>query len=350
VILAVSKVNEPTRRTSPWRCAAAIISLFVATGGMAHADEPPAAEFLLEWGERGDKPGQFYSPIGLAINQRDEVIVTDLNNARLQRFSDAGEYRGGFDLPHDPGDRKTSQAGGVAVDSEGLIYVTFMSQDKIRVFNDAGELVREWGQRGAGDGDLAGPGGIFLSGDGTLLVADQRNHRVLKLTTAGTFLAKWGEHGAQPGQFGGAEPAGSRFAGPHFVARDSTGRIYTTEGALARIQQFSPAGKPLLAWGNKTSEPGGFGDLKFGSMTTSLGPIAVAVDRFDRVYVSSLNDRVQVFSTEGKFLFGIGGTGDDPGQFAKPHGMAFDSHDNLYVADAGNQRIQKFKIAAPTAR
>lgn len=335
---------------STWWCSVAIAVLLLPAGRTVRGDEPQTAEFLLEWGERGDKPGQFYSPIGVAINKRDEVIVTDLNNARLQRFSNDGRHLGGFDLPRDPGDRKTSQAGGVAVDGDGLIYVTFMVQDKVRVFTEAGELIREWGQRGAGDSDLAGPGGIALMGDGTLLVADQRNHRVLKFTSTGKLLAKWGEHGADPGQFGGPEAAGSRFAGPHFVAHDSAGRVYTTEGALARIQQFSPDGKPLLAWGSKTNDPGGFGNHKFGTATTSLGPIGVAVDRFDRIYISSLNDRVQVFSTEGKFLFGIGGTGDDPGKFAKPHGMAFDSHDHLYVADAGNQRIQKFRIPVPAGR
>ena len=41
------------------------------------------------------------------------------------------------------------------------------------------------------------------------------------------------------------------------------------------------------------------------------------------------------------------GSGSDPGQFTHPHGMAFDSHGHLYVADAGNQRIQKFEIPQP---
>jgi hypothetical protein len=65
------------------------------------------------------------------------------------------------------------------------------------------------------------------------------------------------------------------------------------------------------------------------------------------VWVSSLNDRVQAFTTDGTFLFGLGGTGNDSGQFARPHGMAVDSMGHLYVADAGNQRIQKFEIPDP---
>jgi streptogramin lyase len=71
------------------------------------------------------------------------------------------------------------------------------------------------------------------------------------------------------------------------------------------------------------------------------------VDKRDRVWVSSLNDRVQAFTPQGKFLFAIGGSGKELGQFARPHGMAMDSKGFLYVCDAGNQRVQKFEVPAP---
>jgi DNA-binding beta-propeller fold protein YncE len=165
--------------------------------------------------------------------------------------------------------------------------------------------------------------------------------------TEGKFLGEWGEHGCGPGQFGGNEPAGSRFGGPHFLARDTKGRIYTTEGTLGRVQQFSAEGTPLGAWGDQGSQPGGFGALKTGFSRNTFGPVGVFVDRSDRVWVSSLNDRVQAFTTEGQFLFDLGGTGTGPGQFSRPHGMAVDRMGHLYVADAGNQRIQKYAIPEP---
>ena len=115
------------------------------------------------------------------------------------------------------------------------------------------------------------------------------------------------------------------------------------------MQQFSAEGQPLLAWGDKGDQPGGFGALEFTSMPkpNTFGPIGIYVDKHDRVWVSSLNDRVQCFSPEGKFLFGIAASGKEPGQFNKPHGMAMDSKGHLYVADASNQRIQKFEIPNP---
>jgi len=325
--------------------AVAMAGLLLAGPGKPCAEQPQP-RFLLAWGKKGDQPGEFYSPIGIAISRQDEVFVTDLNNARVQRFDTEGKYTGGFDLPRDTPERKSSQAGGIAIDEKGLLYLSFMQQDRIRVYTPAGALVREWGGKGSGDGELFGPGGLAFDRAGDLYVADQRNHRVQKFTREGKFLAKWGEHGSQPGQFDGVEPKGSRFGGPHFVALDSRGRVYTTEGSLARVQQFSPEGRPLLAWGDHGDGPGGFGSYQFGGLKSTFGPIAVMVDRQDRVWVSSLNDRVQCFTPEGKLLMAITTRGAEPGQLARPHGMATDRRGNLYVADAGNQRIQKFALPA----
>lgn len=310
------------------------------------ADDASSPKVLLAWGQKGDKEGEFYSPIEIAINSRDEVFVTDLNNARLQKFTAEGKYLGGFDLPWDKPPRKSCMMGGLALAKTGHLYLSFMEQHRVGVYTETGQLVREWGKRGKLDGEFDQPGGIVLDPDGSLYVADQCNHRIQKFTSEGTFLSKWGEYGSEPGQFGAPERAGSRFAGPHFLAQDSQTRLYTTEGVLGRVQQFSVSGKPLLCWGDKGDQPGGFGSYTFASGST-FGPIGVAVDRHDRVWVSSLNDRVQCFSTEGKFLFGLGGSGNDPGQFIHPHGMAFNSHGHLYVADSGNQRIQKFEIPQP---
>lgn len=350
--ITIQRPTDPETHRFKRRRTALVMWILAASflGGphRASAAEPGAAKFVLAWGQKGDKPGEFYSPIGIAINKKDEVFVTDLNNARVQKFTAEGKHVGGFDLPRDDPKRKSSQAGGIALDDQGHIFLSFMAQHRVGVYTESGMLVREWGKKGSGDGEFQMPGGIAFGPDKTVYVADQNNHRVQKFTLEGRFLGKWGEHGGKPGQFGGPEPAGSRFAGPHFLAFNHKGELYTTEGALGRVQRLTTEGKPLLAWGDKGTAPGSFGGLKFGNLGNTLGPIAIAVDAHDRVWVSSLNDRVQAFTTDGKFLFGIGGTGKEPGRFARPHGMAFDSRGNLYVADAGNQRIQKF--ALPEAR
>jgi DNA-binding beta-propeller fold protein YncE len=353
----VKSASAATRGTryacvSLWRSMQRVIFsalvLLIFTGlGTASAEDLKEPTFVLAWGQKGDKPGEFHSPIEIAINKKDEVYVTDLNNARVQKFTDDGRYLGGFDLPLDNPPRKSCIVGGMAVADDGLIYVSFMNQNKLAVYTEAGALVREWGKLGRGDGDFHQPGGIVLRADGTLYVTDQCNHRIQKFTVHGKFLAKWGEYGSEPGQFGAPEPAGSRFGGPHFLAQDSQGRLYTTEAARGRVQQLSADGEPLLAWGDKGDQPGGFGAVPLPGTHNTFGPVGVLVDRHDRVWVSSLNNRVQLFTPEGTYLFGIGGAGTGPGQFSRPHGMALDSKGYLYVADASNQRIQKFAIPDP---
>ena len=73
-------------------------------------------------------------------------------------------------------------------------------------------------------------------------------------------------------------------------------------------------------------------------------PIGVFVDAKDRVWVSSLNDRVQGFTADGTFLLKLEGNGTKDDKFLHPHGMAQDSAGHFYVADAGHQRIVKFAM------
>jgi sugar lactone lactonase YvrE len=328
------------------RAVASLVVLCAAIGAGAGQSRDAAPEFVLAWGRKGSGPGEFHSPIGLAITRDDEVWVTDLNNARVQLFSSEGQWRGGFDLPWDAPPRRSTMIGGIALDGEGLVYLSFMVQHRIGVYTPDGRLVRQWGKKGAAAGEFNQPGGMVFDAKGNLFVADQCNHRVQQFSREGGFLGQWGGHGKEPGKFDGVLPPGSRFGGPHFLSIDARGRFYTTEGTHGRIQQLAADGQPLAAWGDKSAEPGGFGGLKTGFSAGSFGPIGVLADRQGRVWVSSLNDRVQAFSPEGKFLFGLGlaGTGDQPGRFARPHGLAVDSRGHLYVADAGNQRIQKFRL------
>ncbi len=282
------------------------------------AQEP---KFVLQWGTAGDGPGEFHSPICVAINKDDHVFVADLNNARVQQFTDQGAFIGEFEMPRDDPSRKSTMIGGMALTSDGILCISYMIQHKIAMFTQSGELVREWGSKGSGDGQFNQPGGIVVRPNGNIIVADQCNHRLQEFTSTGKHIRTIGGYGAKVGQFGSPEPSGSRFGGPHFLAQDSEGRLYTSEGAAGRIQLLLDDGTPLLSWGSKTQEPGAFGEYNFGNLKNSMGPIGVFVDRDDHVWVSSLNDRVQCFMPKGDLLHRIDGVSTDD-TFTHPHGMA----------------------------
>jgi DNA-binding beta-propeller fold protein YncE len=73
-------------------------------------------------------------------------------------------------------------------------------------------------------------------------------------------------------------------------------------------------------------------------------PTDVAWDSAGEIYVADGlgNARVAKFDKNGKFIKSWGSRGSDPGQFNQVHGIAIDAQNNVYVADAGNNRIQVF--------
>jgi tripartite motif-containing protein 71 len=308
-------------------------SLLASSLGAARADEV-TMRFLQEWGKKGSAPGEFDAPIGLAIDDNDEILVSEFRNNRVQRFSAEGRALGSFAVEPMPG--------GIAVDRQGRIFVAPMMSHKVCVYSPSGRLLREWGKHGKGDGEFDQPGGIAVAPDGTVYVADQVNRRVQRFSPEGKFLLKWGEYGTRPGQFDGKEKLPNRTGGPNFVAADANGYVYTTEAALGRVQKFTPDGRPVSWFGDNGTGPGGFG----GRPRNLPGPIAICVDRAGRIWVSSTNHRVQAFSPEGKFLGGAVALepAEGPGGFHTPHGLAFDSRGSLYVADSQNHRIQKFAV------
>ena len=71
-------------------------------------------------------------------------------------------------------------------------------------------------------------------------------------------------------------------------------------------------------------------------------PTGIAVDGNGNVFVADTgNGRIQKFSSTGAFLTTIGSKGSGHGQLAAPNGIAIDHVGNIYVADAGNHRVLK---------
>jgi sugar lactone lactonase YvrE len=74
-----------------------------------------------------------------------------------------------------------------------------------------------------------------------------------------------------------------------------------------------------------------------------LNPIGIALDSAGNVYVADTgNNRIQKFDKDGvpKGIWGAQGSGD--AQFDQPTGVAVDGEGNVFVADYGNNLIKKF--------
>lgn len=253
----------------------------------------PAARFLLAWGKEGTEPGEFHFPIGIAINQADEVLVTDHCNHRVQKFDTDGKLLAYFTVLPNPG--------GIGLDNAGSIYLSHFpasgpSKDiypyRLTVYDPAGKLLHEWGKTGTGPGEFNYPGGLAIAQDGRVYVADQTNHRMQVLDPKGRFLTTWGKHGTKPGEFGGNTDPRSRAGGPDFVAIDKQGNVYTTEAMDGRVQKFKADGTFLLAWGELEDRAGSF-CREFKPIGSVHGPIAICCDRKDRLWISAGGGRVQ---------------------------------------------------------
>ncbi len=80
-------------------CAVIVLLLFQHNLCAEDGTLGESPHFVLQWGASGAEPGQFHSPICIAITVKDEVFVADLNNSRVQQFTTDGTFVSEFPLP-----------------------------------------------------------------------------------------------------------------------------------------------------------------------------------------------------------------------------------------------------------
>lgn len=121
---------------------------------------------------------------------------------------------------------------------------------------------------------------------------------------------------------------------------DPNGRIQMLLGRKAEAERVPAA--PLDAPGRAGRGPAGAG----AQSDLFQRPTDVAWDAAGDIYVAdgygSGNARVAKFDKNGKFIKSWGAKGTGTGQFNSVRGIALDGQGNVYVADAGNKRIQVF--------
>lgn len=179
----------------------------------------------------------------------------------------------------------------------------------------------QFGQWGWAEGRLLEPRALSVGPDDRILVADSGNHRIQVFLSDGRRVGGWGKPGSAEGEF--LFPSG--------IAAGPKGEVFVADTGNDRVQVFDGTGKFVRLLSRKGKDAGPI-----------RRPWRVAAGA-DRIALIEQDDpRVEILSADGDVLAAIGGFGEGPGQFKDPSGLAFDADGNLYVADTGNSRIQKF--------
>ena len=216
----------------------------------------------------------------------------------------------------------------VAVTTVGdVVYVADFLTDRISKLTSNGALIAQWGGYGKGEGEFDAPSGIAADSNGYVYVADFYNHRIQKFTGDGKFVVQWGGQGRWNG----------RFHYPTDVAVNSRGEIFVADAYNHRIQKFTQEGVYLAKWGGLGY---GISGKWFGWFRLAK---AVTVDSHNNVYVAdAFNYRVQKFTDTGELL-GVWGK-SQPGEeqlVQYPAGVAVASDGTIYVSDFFKNRIWK---------
>ncbi|CAF1233147.1 unnamed protein product [Adineta ricciae] len=184
------------------------------------------------------------------------------------------------------------------------------------------------GSSGSTSNALLSPFGIAIGRDDSLWISDAGNSRVMRVSVGslnGTIVAGTGTSGI----------ASTQLNFPSHLFVDNASNIYVSDTLNGRV----------MLWLNGSSS----GFSATGATRIAGRTIGLAVDSQKNVYVAETdNHRVTKWTpnaTTGIVVAGASTVGTDNQHLAYPFGLFLDElHSYLYVADYGNNRIQRFTL------
>jgi sugar lactone lactonase YvrE len=208
----------------------------------------------------------------------------------------------------------------LALDANDNLFVVDMT-GRVQKFSSDGKFLLSWQMP---ETDIGKPKGMDRDRDGNIVILEPHYQRVNHFTPDGKLVAQWGVKGTNAGEL----------TLPRAIAIDTKNNVIVSEYTLVdRVQKFSAQGKQCLAtWGVQGLAPGQFNRAE-----------GVGVDANDRIYVAdSCAHRIQIFSSDGKFLRAYGKAGDAKGELNYPYDVRVDEQGRQYVCEYGGSRIQVF--------
>ncbi len=287
--------------------------------------------YLDQLGSSGSGNSQFDNPNGLAIDSEGNIYVADRNNERIQKFNSAGSFLAQWGSAGSGNGQFASNNGAVdiAIDPSGNVWVVDRGNFRVQKFSNTGTYLDQFGSSGSGNGQFDNPNSIAIDADGNIYIADRNNERIQKFNSAGEYQTQWGGAGSGDGQFASNNGAVD-------LAFDNDGNLWVADRGNSRAQKFSNTGTFLAKFGSAGTGNGQFSQINSIAIHPGTGEIYVA----DRN-----NERVQIFTSAGTYSDQFGSLGSGNGQFASNNGvvdLAFQPDGDLWLVDRGNKRIQKF--------
>ena len=297
----------------------------------------------------------FHFPTGVCTDAAGNVYVADRENDKIRKISSAGVVS----TLAGSGVSGSTDATGIAasfyypysvcIDTSGNIYVADANNNKIRKINPAGVVSTFAGSGAIGSTDATGsaasfysPRGICTDVIGNVYVADVGNHKIRKINSVGVVSTFAGS-----GIAGSTDATGiaASFAFPIGVCADATGNVYVADYNNHKIRKISPTGVVSTFAGS-----GVIGSTDTTGIAASFNyPTGVCIDSTGNVYVADYNNhKIRKISPTGEVSTfagtGASGSTDAAGisaSFSSPFGVCSDAAGNIYVGDAGNNKIRK---------
>lgn len=258
--------------------------------------------------------------VDIAVDRQDRVYIFSRGDHPMMVFEQDGRFicSWGEDLftrPH-----------GITIDTDGLLYCVDDEGHWIGCYTMEGRLLGSIGTRNQGAHAQSGdpfnrPTKVaFDYKTGDLYISDgYGNARVHKFSAEGLHLFSWGDYGTDAGQFNL----------PHSVCTDKEGKVYLADRENHRIQIFDDQGNYLTQWNNMHRPCG----LHIADDHVYIGQLLPQYP-FNADY-PNIGACITIHDLTGTRLARLGGSrsGEAPGQFIAPHGLAVDSRGDIYVGE-----------------
>ena len=211
---------------------------------------------------------------------------------------------------------------GMAADSKGNLFVADQRVGAVFIFNtenrDVSSLIRN-----KFEATFQLPNSVAVDDDDRIFISDGKLHRVLILNAKHEVVDQIKEGLVDP--VGLAIDTENRLLYVADTQRDQV--VVFDADTLKQLRAIGTTGKD-----HELTTPGDF-----------AGPTGVALDKDGNLYVTdTMNNRVEIFDGEGKFISQFGRHCDSWGCFAHPKGIAVDSDGHIWVADPMLDLLQIF--------